>query len=272
MENNEVESVDTGMETTDTGYESSGDETQYDYQNYTEDNFDVPTGENEYDKFVEDDQEYDPEALNDMMMEYMRENYEIPDKFKDIGSLINSYKHLESRMGSMKGAPETYELDEQIFDAFDTDMLQDVTSIAREMGIDNDGVNALLGKALEAQNRIAEANWEMELNKLGPNAREQVAKDIQYLNANFSPEMAETLQGMVQTADQYQALQSLIMDHRMGGNPAPAAATPSQAPVTQAQIDSMLFAKDEFGNLKMETDSAYQQKVMGMMNSLHGGY
>ena len=111
----------------------------------------------------------------------------------------------------------------------------------------------------------------MELNKLGPNAREEVSRDLQYLNANFAPEMASTIQSMVKTADQYRALQSLIMDHRIGGSPSPAANTPSQAPMTQASLDQMLYAKDDFGNLKMETDSAYASKVMNMMNQFYRG-
>lgn len=270
MENNTTETMD-NTESTEVEQTHTDDGHYTDYEN---DNFEVPTEPNQLDEHVEDPDtdEVDYDSLNEMMTEYMREQFELPDKFKDIGSLVNSYKHLESRLGSMKGAPETYELDEAVFDSFDEDMLQDVTSVAREMGIDNDGMNTLLAKAAEAQNRLAEANWEMELNKLGPNAREDVAKDIQYLNANFVPEMAETIQGMVQTADQYKALQSLIMDHRTSNSVSPASNTPTSSAVTQESVDAMLFAKDEHGNLKMETDSGYQRKVMNMMNQLQGGY
>lgn len=267
--------TDYSVPTSDVSMDTNDNHADYSYGDYKQDDFSVPTEPgNPLDKKVDEinaDESVDLDSLNQMMTEYMRENFDLPDKFKDIGSLINSYKHLETRLGGMKGAPAVYELDEHVFNAYDKDMLQEVTSLARDIGIDNDGVNKLLGRAAEVQNRIEQANWEMELNKLGPNAREEVSRDLQYLNANFTPEMASTIQSMVKTADQYRALQSLIMDHRIGGSPSPAANTPSQAPMTQASLDQMLYAKDDFGNLKMETDSAYASKVMNMMNQFYRG-
>lgn len=258
----------------DNGYEATNDDTTSSddtghYTDYQETNYSVPTVDPEGTE-PEETEEIDYDSLHQMMTEYMREKFELPEKFKDVGSLINSYKHLESRLGSLKGAPEVYEIDGKVVDTFEPDLLNDIVSIGKEMGIDNDGMNKLLAKAAETQTKINDAKWEMELHKLGPNAREEVARDIQYLNANFAPEMAKTLQSMVQTADQYRALQSLIMDHRMGSRAAPAANTSANAPITQETIDKMLFAKDSFGNLRMETDSAYQQKVMSMMNQLNG--
>ena len=36
-------------------------------------------------------------------------------------------------------------------------------------------------------------------------------------------------------------------------------------------VSVILYAKDDFGNLKMETDSAYASKVMNMMNQFYRG-
>lgn len=277
MENNTetapegVEGTDTSVDTsTDTNTEGQDTNTEPHYTDYQEDNYEVPTNpEDDPESQEKEEDDVDEESLHEMMTEYMREKFELPEKFKDVEGLINSYKHLESKMGSMKGAPEQYELDENVIDYFGEDMMSGITEEAQRLGIDNDGLETLLSKAAEVSQKEQEANWEMELQKLGPNAKEQVAKDLQYINQNFAPEMAETLQGMVQTADQYQALHSLVMDHRNGNNPTPAAQTPASTPVTQSQIDEMLFAKDSHGNLRMESDPAYEKKVIGMMNQLN---
>ena len=99
-------------------------------QDYADD-FSVPTGQetDEDGDLVHDEdseifeEEYTDEELNDSMMDYIRENFDMPDKFKDVGSMIESYKHLEQKMGNFKGAPEQYELDETVFNNYSEDML-----------------------------------------------------------------------------------------------------------------------------------------------------
>ena len=81
----------------------------YSYGDYKQDDFSVPTEPgNPLDKKVDEikaDESVDLDSLNKMMTEYMRENFDLPDKFKDIGSLINSYKHLETRLAVVKTIP-----------------------------------------------------------------------------------------------------------------------------------------------------------------------
>ena len=105
--------TDYSVPTSDVSMDTNDNHADYSYGDYKQDDFSVPTEPgNPLDKKVDEinaDEAVDLDSLNQMMTEYMRENFDLPDKFKDIGSLINSYKHLETRLGAMKGAPAVYE-------------------------------------------------------------------------------------------------------------------------------------------------------------------
>lgn len=261
MENTtETAEMDTSVESTEAEAPQTEDNS-YD-SDYAED-YSVPTEDTEEVAVAEE--EPSEEDMEASMLKYLQENYEMPEKFKDVGSLINSYKHLEGKMGNLKGAPETYEIDEEIFDNFSEDMLGSLTDTAREMGIDNEGMNKMLAIAAEQSALEADANWEMEKHKLGQYADEELASAKQYLNANFTPEIADTLQGMVSTAEEFRALKTAVMDANKSSQVAPNQQSTTET--SDSDIQKMLFAKDEFGNLRMESDSAYAKKVNGMMNN-----
>lgn len=265
MENEATESVDTGTENyqeaapQDTDVDTSVEDNSYD--NDYKDDYSVNTEGSEQES-KDEAEEYSEEDVNSAMMDYLRENFDMPDKFQDVGAMINSYKHLEGKMGNMKGAPEQYELEESVFDNYDESVLESVVGVASEMGLDNDGLNKILDAAMTATNTNAEANWEMEKGKLGSNAEQQIANALQRLDANFAPEISEQIQSMVQTADQFRALETIMS---AGQSSTPAQNTQANVQPSDGDINKMLFAKDQYGNSKMETDSAYAQKVQAMM-------
>jgi len=212
----------------------------------------------------QDTDEFNQEDFDASLNDYMRENYELPEKFKDVGAMIESYKHLEGKMGNMKGAPETYELEDSVFDNYSEAVLTDVVDAAQKMGIDNDGLNQLLGSAQNAQAKEQEANWEMEKHKMGQNADREIADALQELNGRFSPEISETIQGMIQTADQFYALRDIMQG---GKSSQPAHGTQPAQAMTDEKINEMLFAKDQWGSSKMETDQEYANKVNNIMKA-----
>ena len=266
-----TESMDTGTENyqeasaQDTDVDNSVEDNSYD-QDYKDD-FSVNAEGTQDDNQDTEPEDYSNEDINSAMMDYLRENYEMPDKFQDVEGLINSYKHLEGKMGNMKGAPEQYELEANVFDNYDEGVLESVVGVATEMGLDNDGLNKILGAAMDAQNTQSEASWEMEKGKLGNNADQQIANALQRLDANYPPEISEQIQSMVQTADQFRALETIMS---AGQQSAPAQSTQGNTQPSDGDINKMLFAKDEYGNSRMETDPAYEAKVRNMMNTQWG--
>lgn len=271
MENEVTESTETvynESEATDNleDYEGQDIPTQDDnsFDADYKDDFEVPTDGSEEEEF----EDYSQEEINDAMMDYIKENYEMPDKFKDVESLINSYKHLESKMGNMKGSPDTYELDDNIIDGMDEGILDSIVPAAAELGIDNDGLNTILHAAMQGQQSVKEANWVQEKGKLGIDADAQINNALGKLNANFPPEVSEAVQGMIQTAEDFKALQA-IMDFGMQQS-APTSSAPVEASMSDEKLTSMLHATDSYGNLKMETDSQYASKVNGIMKQFWG--
>ena len=258
-----TESVDTGIETTESVDTSTTEPEAYD-AGYTDD-YSVPTENTDVEQAEANIPELSDEQMAETMMDYLKENYEMPDKFKDVGALINSYKHLEGKMGNMKGAPDMYQIDDKVFDNYSEDMLGTLTNAAREMGLDNDGMNKMLAAANKQSVLEADAKWEMEKHKLGQYADEELSDAVSYLNANFTPEISETLQSMVSTAEQFKALKSAVMNSNKPAQPASNQASTTAS--SDSDIQKMLFATDDFGNLRMETDSQYAKKVNGMMNS-----
>jgi len=270
-----TESMDTGVEESYTGMESEGQEgsegsegqEDNSYDMDYKDDFEVPTEDTEEEAAEAEAEEYSQEDINEAMMEYIRDNYELPDKFKDVESLINSYNHLEGKMGSLKGAPDQYEINDDIFNAYGEATLDGIVPVAQEMGIDNDGLNKLLSAAKQAQTQEQDANWEMEKHKLGDNADAQITNAMQQLSATFTPEISEQIQGMVQTAADFRALQTIINHGTSQSTPAPAQS--ADTGMNDSKLNDMLYAKDSYGNLKMESDSNYASKVKNMMKEYY---
>jgi len=259
---NGTEVVENTTETTDTSYDA-------DIKN----DFEVPTeGSLEEDQLLDDvrkEEETEDQTHNEIkeaMMEYLKENYELPDKFKDVESLINSYKHLESKLGSLKGAPEEYEINEDVYENFGEEVLEGIVPVAKEMGLDNDGLNKLLDTAMKSQELAQQARWNIEKQKLGPNPDDVIADALARLNSTFDPEISQTIQGMVQTAEEFNALKT-ILDRVQPSQPAQ---EPSKTEYSEEDIQGMLFAKDDFGNLKVEVDPEYERKVKRLMNQVWG--
>lgn len=251
---------------TEQAVETSTETDDVSYEDYKENNFDIPTqddGEDGTD--IEETEEYSEDDINAAMMEYLQENFEMPDKFKDVGALISSYKHLEGKMGSVTGAPETYEIEEGVFENYSDTVLEGITKTARDLGLNNDGLNKLLNSAMASDGQEKAVQWEMEKQKMGVNAEAELRDSLQYLNANYSPEISETIQGMIQTSEQFYAMRDIIKGNQSS---APASNQSQQSTgQSDSDIQKMLFAKDSNGNIRMEMDSEYAAKVNQLMKS-----
>jgi len=251
-------------ESTETVTETATEENSYN-ADYKDDYSVNSQGTEEENQYTEPEVDYSEDEINSAMMEYLKDNYEIPEKFNDIGALINSYKHLEGKIGNLKGAPENYEIDAEVFDHYSDSVLNGVAATARDLGLDNEGLNKLLSVAQQNTVQEQEANWAIEKQKMGQNAEREIADAVQLLNANFTPEVSETIQGMIQTADQFYAMKELLGNSKSS---APAQNTNVVNQPSESDVQKMLYAKDDYGNLKMESDSAYAAKVNRMMQDL----
>ncbi len=122
-----------------------------------------------------------------------------PEGKLDSAKLLESYKHLESKIGSFQGAPDVYEYN--VPDGIVLDDAKNVTqdprvaalaTVAKELNMGQDGFDKLLSAALEAEsvhqaglNQQADADRQREIAKLGPNAAERMGLVGNFLANNF---------------------------------------------------------------------------------------
>lgn len=188
--------------------------------------------------------------------------YTLPDKFNNVDDLAKSYKMLEAKMGNFKGAPETYNIDG--YDMNDP-LISGLADTARDLNMSNDALGAMMAKYNDVQNQMEDHDMRQEMASLGGNAEARISNINNFIDNSMNPHQAEVLRGMATSAESIGAIESLIQMARPSG-PAQSVESQYSAPSDQ-DIQAMMYAKDDFGNLKMETDHAYSQKIHELMNN-----
>lgn len=188
--------------------------------------------------------------------------YTLPDKFNNVDDLAKSYKMLEAKMGNFKGAPETYNIDG--YDMNDP-LISGLADTARDLNMSNDALGAMMAKYNDVQEQMEDHDMRQEMASLGGNAEARISNINNFIDNSMNPHQAEVLRGMATSAESIGAIESLIQMARPSG-PAQSVESQYSAPSDQ-DIQAMMYAKDDFGNLKMETDHAYSQKIHELMNN-----
>jgi hypothetical protein len=190
--------------------------------------------------------------------------YELPSKFKDVNDLIKSYQMLEGKIGNFKGAPEQYEIEGA---DMNDPLINDLTETARELNMSNEALNTMINKVNESHELLEESRIQEEMQSLGPNAESRINNINNFIETNLSPHQAEVLQSMATSADNISVIESMIQMARPSG---PTTVQPSVSAPSDSDLQEMMYAKDEYGNLKMETDSKYADKVNKLMSNMWG--
>ena len=242
-----------------------GHETTLDtYNDQSGNDFNIPLtedGEMNYDDMSEEQLDTllaELEASNDNIE---TEPNTLPKKFKDVDSLVKSYELLESRMGNFVKAPDEYNIDG--VDMSDP-IMSELGKTAKDLNMSNEAFSSIVNKFNEVNLQMEDVNLQKEMGALGEGAETRIANINNYIDNNVAPHIADSIRDMATNAQSIEAIESLIQGARPSG---PTTNTQNyQAPSSQ-DIQSMMYAKDDYGNLKMETDSGYHAKVMAMANN-----
>ena len=208
------------------------------------------------------------------------------DKYGSVAEQAKAYTELEKRFGSFTGAPEEYEVPDADQFAKDIDLpegldfnldkedplLQSFSEQAREMGINQEGFNKLVGLYIQQQvNDYAENMTTADEQKklLGDNADERLGNIARWGKANMDEEMYNHLASSLTTAASVEAVEYLIGKTRNSSLPNPAQVSPAPA-VSKADYESELAKRGPNGEWLMETDPAHRQKVERMGKQLFG--
>ncbi len=189
--------------------------------------------------------------------------FKLPEKFSNTEDLLKSYQALEGKIGSFKGAPDEYKIEGL---DMSNPTLSGLADTARDLNMSNEAFSTFVNKYDSIQEQMQEVSVQEEMGKLGPNAQNRIDNINNFLTTNMSEHQANTLQAMATSADNIAVIENLISQARPS-SPATGVQSNSSAP-TDSEIQQMMFAKDQYGNLKMEVDSAYASKVNGFANQM----
>jgi len=192
--------------------------------------------------------------------------------------VLKSYTELHSKFGAFTGAPEEYtaelteELKEQGVELIDDDpVLGKAKEFAKEMNMNQDGFNKMIqmyAMSQLAESKAGEDHRAEQFAALGDNADRRVENVNQWAARNLDPEMVAGLEEATQSAAAFAAIETIIAR----GQSAPAAASDANpAPsVTEDEVKTMQFAKDENGNRKLQTDPAFKAEYERKRDLLYG--
>lgn len=179
-----------------------------------------------------------------------------------ISEQAKAYVELQKQFGGFTGAPEEYQFNmpEGIEGDVDTelDAYKQFTEFAREQNMSQEAAQGLFNIFVGYQNNMIEqmqTDFNVEKEKLGPNADARIGAVMQWSQANMDNEQMAILETMTTSADQIAVLEHLISKTR--NSPVPKTHEVS-APVTgYTQSD---FSRD-VNSERYTTDAAFRAEV-----------
>lgn len=208
------------------------------------------------------------------------------DKYNSVAAQAKAYNDAASKLGAFTGAPEEYQIPaveefakdinlpegvEMNLDPEDP-LLKAFMPAAKEMGINQEGFNRLLGLYVQQQaNDYAEsmATADAEKKQLGERADERLTSVAQWGKANLDADMYGKLEEALTSAAAVEVVEALIAKTRNA--PIPTSAAAQAAPgVTKKDYDIEMGKKNDKGELLYLVDPEHRQKVERMGKQLFG--
>jgi hypothetical protein len=189
-----------------------------------------------------------------------------------------AYVELQKQFGGFTGSPDAYEvslseeLTEQGFEIDTEDPLfVQFSEMAKENGMNNDVFNNVIGAfAMSeiAKETAAEESMKAELATLD-NAENRIDNISKYLSANLDQSTFSAFENMTFSADMVKVLEGVIMK----GQPATMAPTDVHASpaMSKDELNTLQFAKDDYGNRKMAVDPEYRKHVEQLIAKAYPG-
>lgn len=194
-------------------------------------------------------------------------------KFQSAGDLDNAYLELQStfskKLGAFTGAPEAYTFEAEGFE--ENDLSSFITEFGLNNQVSNEKANELYQGLSELESKRAEqfeqqqAEYIKEQTELlGTNAEARIKNVTDWVNANGGDGASDKLNLMAAGAEGLAIIENIMKRSQSAGTPAN---VPASEGVTLEKVNEMQFAKDQYGNLKMDNPE-YAAKVRAMRASL----
>lgn len=190
-------------------------------------------------------------------------------KYKSVTELEKGYKELQStftkktqefneKLGAFKGAPETYELPENVA------VSEGIVNWAKQNQFTNEALTSLVETYNADMQAQQEAYIAAETQKLGDNAKTRIKNATDWVNANLG-DLGTALNSMAAGAKGIEAIEKMISLTK-SSTPANVPAAPA---IDKDKLDYMQFQeKDSYGERKYVSDPAFRAKVLQMRAQL----
>lgn len=190
----------------------------------------------------------------------------LKDKYKTAADQAKAYADLEKKLGAFTGAPEEYDLsisDEEYkgvtFDK-QNPVLQEFLATAKEQGVSQEFVSTLL-KSYAKMQALERPNLDKEMERLGPNAKQDLQILAQWGSNTFSKEELNTFKDMVKTADQVKIFDKI----RRLMTRAETVPTNTRVPVESAEKVRQLIHDPRY-----DTDEVFRKEVRAKLAQVLG--
>ncbi len=134
----------------------------------------------------------------------------LKDKYKSVADQAAAYSELEKKLGEFKGAPKDgYKFEEADGLNLEDPMLAKFLPKFKEMNMSQEAVKTLINEWSDYQQSAVKIDVKEEIKKLGIEGHDMIAKTNQWMKNNLSPEVVETVQSWIHTAEDMKALNAL---------------------------------------------------------------
>lgn len=186
-------------------------------------------------------------------------------KFKTTDDVIKSYDELQKRFGGFTGAPEEYQIPEEL-DAEST-IVSELREYGKKHNMNQEAFNEMLAFGDQVLAANTEINKEAEMEALGPNAEQRLANIDGFLRNNLGDKYEE-MAAVVNNAKTVELIESLIKSTAPSKLPS-GPSMPVNVP-TQGDIERMMTETDPNGRILYHYSEAQQKKVQDAIAQMHG--
>lgn len=192
----------------------------------------------------------------------------LKDKYKSATEQAKAYNELDKKLGTFKGAPESYDtslpdMPDFKFEEGDP-MLAEFLDLAKSSNASQEFVTKALQQYVKSQQFFA-PDPEQELQKIGVNAKAEINQLREWASQRLTADEMQVFGSMVTTAESFHVLQKL----RRASTSTPEIATPKpgapqQHSINERQLNEMIadprFNTDPLFRKEVE---AHAQKIWG---------
>jgi hypothetical protein len=198
--------------------------------------------------------------------------------------LLSSYSELEKKFGSFTGAPEedygftpSEEMSEKLkengieLNTTDDPLFIEGKKFAKEAGMSQEGFNGLVNLYLmnELGMKEAEASFNQDqIKSLGDRGDKRILAINDWASQNLDESTYDQLKNNLNSADMVPVIEQLISMTRNA--PVSDNSNTQISKVNESEVTEMQFAKDQYGNRRIQTDKAFRQQYEQKRDEFYG--